>query len=193
MHGRLAWHSVEYAGAAYPDASTKRFASAVLEASCRCQQEFALSRGNPCDELGIRLNAAGLNYEEREQVGVERLLRTVSGNPLDLLPSKTRVVFTLLCSMAPTEVARALSITKQAVYDHRLRARRILVPLAQAAKAGAALEIYKLCSRCAVYPRVPSQSLCRECRARYMREWRLLSRGRRAASMKEKAEAATTP
>ena len=95
----------------------------------------------------------------------------VSGNPLDLLPPKTRVVFAALREMGSlTQVASALGITKQTVLDHRKRAQRILAPLAQAVKAG--VVVYRVCWLCQRHPKEPGQSLCRGCRRIYYQAWR---------------------
>jgi predicted nucleic acid-binding Zn ribbon protein len=104
-------------------------------------------------------------------VRMEPGFRGRSGNPLDLLPPRTRAVVEALRGMGSlTAVAHAFGIRKQTVADHRRRALKILEPLAQAVKGGVVL--YRVCYLCGRAPKLKDQSLCRECRRIYQREYR---------------------
>jgi hypothetical protein len=119
----------------------------------------------------MRAHTDERDEDEDEPAPLAASLPGRSGNPLDLLPPRNRVVIEALRGMGSlTAVAHALGITKQTVMDHRARAARILEPLAQAVKSGVVL--YRVCWLCGRMPKEPNQSLCRGCRRVYMRAWR---------------------
>jgi uncharacterized paraquat-inducible protein A len=88
-----------------------------------------------------------------------------SGDPLELLPLRTRAVIVLRASRMPMFlIAAVLGISRQVAYDHLHRARAVLAPLAPTER-GVRLSLSPRYARCRLVPPEKQRRLCRRCRS----------------------------
>jgi uncharacterized paraquat-inducible protein A len=87
-----------------------------------------------------------------------------SGNPLELLPVRTRAVIVLRASQMPMFlVAAVLGISRQVAYDHLRRAKAMLAPIAPTDRT-VRMMCAPLCRRCQSVPPERQRRYCRRCR-----------------------------